>query len=57
MSATDLKTLVNELNANATTFVGKGRTYHGGLEKFEPREMEALLVPGRVHVVDALSAE
>jgi hypothetical protein len=28
-----------------TTHVGDGRTYAGGLTKFEPREMERLLVP------------
>jgi SAM-dependent methyltransferase len=33
---------VARLNANREAFVGKGRTYHGGLEKFEPREMENL---------------
>ena len=29
----------------ATTTVSEGRTYAGGLTKFEPREMERLLVP------------
>ncbi len=28
------------------TLLGQGRTYAGGLTKFEPREMERLLVPG-----------
>jgi predicted RNA methylase len=37
--------LVAALNAIRDTFRGSGRTYHGGLEKFEPREMESLLVP------------
>lgn len=37
--------LVGYLNANRDTFRGAGRTYQGGLEKFEPREMEALEVP------------
>jgi len=41
----DAAELVARLNAAATSFVGSGRTYHGGLEKFEPREMEALLLP------------
>lgn len=31
---------------NAATTVNEGRTYAGGLTKFEPREMERLLVPG-----------
>lgn len=39
-----LRTLVERLNAASADFVGRGRTYHGGLEKFEPREMESLLV-------------
>jgi adenine-specific DNA-methyltransferase len=34
--------VVTALNAARATFVGRGRTYHGGLEKFEPGEMEAL---------------
>jgi SAM-dependent methyltransferase len=34
--------VVETLNAQRATFVGRGRTYHGGLEKFEPGEMEAL---------------
>lgn len=37
--------LVCYLNSNRETFRGSGRTYQGGLEKFEPKEMEALLVP------------
>ena len=37
-----LEHVVALLNASRATFVGQGRTYHGGLEKFEPREMEAL---------------
>jgi SAM-dependent methyltransferase len=37
-----LEHVVASLNARRASFVGKGRTYHGGLEKFEPREMEAL---------------
>lgn len=37
-----LDRIVAALNATRTTFIGRGRTYHGGLEKFEPREMEAL---------------
>jgi adenine-specific DNA-methyltransferase len=34
--------VVATLNDTRSTFVGRGRTYHGGLEKFEPGEMEAL---------------
>ena len=40
-----LAQLVGMLNAQAKTFVGNGRRYQGGLEKFEPREMEDLLIP------------
>ena len=36
--------LVHQLNAKREAFRGEGRTYQGGLEKFEPREMEALLI-------------
>jgi len=42
----ELATLVFHLNAISAGFRGGGRTYHGGLEKFEPREMENLSVPG-----------
>jgi adenine-specific DNA-methyltransferase len=41
----DPKVLVERLNKARATFAGSGRTYHGGLEKFEPREMEALVLP------------
>ena len=37
-----LTLVVEQLNATRGSFVGRGRTYHGGLEKFEPGEMEAL---------------
>ena len=40
-----LTVLVEFLNHARETFRGNGRTYHGGLEKFEPREMESLRVP------------
>jgi hypothetical protein len=41
----ELARLVAILNDRAKTFVGNGRRYQGGLEKFEPREMEDLLIP------------
>jgi adenine-specific DNA-methyltransferase len=37
-----LAALCAHLNAARNTFRGQGRTYQGGLEKFEPNEMEAL---------------
>lgn len=37
-----LERVVASLNARRESFIGRGRTYQGGLEKFEPREMEAL---------------
>ncbi len=39
-----LSALVQRLNAARQSFIGFGRTYQGGLEKFEPKEMEALMV-------------
>lgn len=45
LTATQLAALVAALNEARDSYRGSGRTYHGGLEKFEPREMEALLVP------------
>lgn len=42
LSPDELKALVVRLNEARDSFRGNGRTYHGGLEKFEPREMEAL---------------
>ena len=41
----ELEELVSYLNEHRSSFRGAGRTYHGGLEKFEPREMEALNIP------------
>lgn len=37
--------LVHYLNAHREGFRGSGRVYQGGLEKFEPREMEELAIP------------
>lgn len=45
MSNEALTEFVEVLNHGAGGFIGRGRTYHGGLEKFEPREMERLLIP------------
>ncbi|MGI8913481.1 MAG: methyltransferase [Chloroflexota bacterium] len=44
MNRAHLARLCSQLNANRATFRGQGRTYQGGLEKFEPREMEALRI-------------
>jgi adenine-specific DNA-methyltransferase len=44
LDETKLRLLVERLNAASASFVGNGRTYHGGLEKFEPREMESLFL-------------
>jgi len=38
----DLQRLVRNLNELRHLYRGAGRTYHGGMEKFEPRELEAL---------------
>lgn len=37
----------------ATITVGEGRTYAGGLTKFEPREMERLLIPDVTRLIPA----
>lgn len=44
MTHDELQALVAYLNSVRESFRGQGRTYQGGLEKFEPREMEALPV-------------
>lgn len=47
MDKAEVERLAADLNAARGRFKGHGRTYQGGLEKFEPREMEALLVERR----------
>jgi adenine-specific DNA-methyltransferase len=42
IDAATIARVVERLNAQRGSFIGRGRTYHGGLEKFEPGEMEAL---------------
>ncbi|MHB8619861.1 MAG: N-6 DNA methylase [Chloroflexota bacterium] len=44
MTLAQLHGLVAHLNKVRDSFRGQGRTYQGGLEKFEPREMEALQI-------------
>jgi hypothetical protein len=44
MSAQAQMTLVRFMQSNISQ--RSGRTYAGGLTKFEPREMERLIVPG-----------
>lgn len=49
MSEDVLSALVRHLSS--TTSTQDGRTYAGGLTKFEPREIERLLVPGPDHLI------
>ncbi len=44
MSPAQLEALVRWLNSHAAQLQGH-RSYHGGLKKWEPRELEAVLVP------------
>lgn len=44
MKPAEVKATARKLTASRLGFAGSGRTYHGGLEKFEPREMEALTI-------------
>ncbi len=46
MSSSDLDALARRLNAAASA--ADGRTYAGGLTKFEPKEMERIRVPGAI---------
>lgn len=45
LSDAQLRGLVLYLNSLGERLNGAGRTYQGGLQKFEPREMEAIPVP------------
>ncbi len=45
MDERQLRGLTSYLNCHRHEFRGRGRVYQGGLEKFEPKEMEALEVP------------
>jgi len=51
LSARALDALGRHLNTSVTT--ADGRTYAGGLTKFEPKEMERLLVPSPEMLVEA----
>ncbi len=51
LSPERLEELAESLNKMRESYRGSGRTYHGGLEKFEPKEMERLTIelpPDRV---------
>lgn len=48
MTQEQLAALVCKLNVYRNELKGQGRTYQGGLEKFEPREFEAIRLPFRL---------
>ena len=52
LTDTQLRGLVAYLNGLGTRLAGAGRTYHGGLQKFEPREMESIPVPSAERLAD-----
>jgi hypothetical protein len=49
MTQAALRELTRSLNRQRDAFRGSGRTYQGGLEKYEPREMERLLIYPLAH--------
>lgn len=61
LTSSEMRALVTFLNEQRPSYRGAGRTYQGGLEKFEPREMEALLVPSQSQLermaMDSLEAQ
>ncbi|HEX5416278.1 MAG TPA: class I SAM-dependent methyltransferase, partial [Chloroflexota bacterium] len=48
LTSAQLGSVVAALNDRRESHRGNGRVYHGGLEKFEPREMEMLRIPMRI---------
>jgi adenine-specific DNA-methyltransferase len=46
MNCDALRDAVERLNATGAQFAGRGRTYHGGLQKFEPGDLAALPLEG-----------
>lgn len=52
----ELDALVSYLNGQNGHYPRAGRTYHGGLVKFEPSEVEALAIPPRQTLVEMLRA-
>lgn len=55
MEENQIKSLVACLNACRGSLRGAGRTYHGGLEKFEPGEMESLQIPASADLFENLA--